>query len=433
MNKHYVLRAFPDGKQEKSIRNTLLVVAGFVAVMTLWAAIAEIPEVAKTRGEVVPLGGDIDVVESLSGGKILRVLVKEGDVVTKGQVIANLDQAISEADIRRLDIRHADLAMKIESLRALEQKRQPNFGAEGEQFPGLAAEELGIFESESKALASQLLVIDDQIVSKQEEIESAQEQMVFTAKQMRAVDEQLEIMKKALEQNLAPRARVLEQEAEQASLNKEREELEGRIETLQSELVTLREQRRSAEFEERTEYRTQRAEYVEQLKELEEELIQAHASVGQNALVAPEDGIIKSLPNLDVGSIIEPGGVVAELVPSDQPLEVEVRVSPRDIGFIRVGQSVLIKVDAYDYSRFGAVEGTVTRVSPSTFEDERTGQPYFMAVITPVSEFVGDRSNNRQIRVGMTTEADITTGHKTVFQYLLKPVYTTIDTALTEH
>ena len=108
------------------------------------------------------------------------------------------------------------------------------------------------------------------------------------------------------------------------------------------------------------------------------------------------------------------------------------RVSPRDIGFIAVGQKVLIKVDAYDYSRFGAIKGSVIRVSPATFKDEATGQPYFKATIQPESEFVGDAAKGRRIKVGMTAEADITTGEKTIFQYLLKPVYTTVDTALTE-
>ena len=154
--------------------------------------------------------------------------------------------------------------------------------------------------------------------------------------------------------------------------------------------------------------------------------------MGQNALIAPSDGIIKSLPNAQVGSVLQAGGVVAELVPSDQPLTVEVRVSPKDIGFISEGQSVLIKVDAYDYSRFGAIEGSVVRVSPATFKDEQTGQPYFKAIIEPSSEYVGNQDKGRRIKVGMTAEADITTGHKTIFQYLLKPVYTTVDTALSE-
>jgi multidrug efflux pump subunit AcrA (membrane-fusion protein) len=91
-----------------------------------------------------------------------------------------------------------------------------------------------------------------------------------------------------------------------------------------------------------------------------------------------------------------------------------------------------VKIDAYDYSRFGAIKGEVARVSPSTFKDPQNGQAYFKATIKPESEFVGDEKKGQRIKVGMTAEADITTGEKTIFQYLLKPVYTTVDTALSE-
>ncbi|MYM64758.1 HlyD family type I secretion periplasmic adaptor subunit [Pseudomaricurvus sp. HS19] len=432
MKKQLILRAFPDSSQDKAISRTLIGVAAFVGLLGIWATFAKVPEVSKTRGEVLPQGGDIHVIQSLSGGKILQVYVTEGDVVVKGQDIARLDQSVSEADIRKLDVKYNDILMQMERLRALEQERTPDFGAEGKSFPGIAKVQLELFESQSELKSAKLKEIDDEAVSKQAELDSAGKQLGFIDEQVQIIYREEQMLETAVDKGLIPKRQLLEKQEAVSALKKEREEVVGRQETLQKEMLTLQTQRRSMEQDLRTEYRTNRAELVEQLREVEEELAQAHSALGQNALQAPEDGIIKSLPNAKVGAVIQPGGVVAELVPSNQPLNVEVRVSPRDIGFIAVGQQVLIKIDAYDYSRFGAIQGEVERVSPATFKDERTGEPYFKAHIQPVSEYVGDEARDRRIKVGMTVEADITTGHKTILQYLLKPVYTTVDTALTE-
>ncbi len=432
MKKQFILRAFPDSSQDKAISRTLVGVAIFVGLLSVWATFAKVPEVSKTRGEVLPKGGDIHVIQSLSGGKILQVYVAEGDVVAKGQDIARLDQSVSEADIRKLEVKYNDILMQMERLRALEQERVPDFGAEGKDFPGIAKVQMELFESQAELKASKLEQLDDEAVSKRAELDSAGKQLGFIDEQLQTIFREEEMLATAVDKGLIPKRQLLEKQEAVSALKQQREEIVGREETLQKEIVTLQTQRRSEEQDLRTEYRTNRAELVEQLREVEEEMAQAHSAMGQNALQAPEDGIIKSLPNAKVGSVIQPGGVVAELVPSNQPLNVEVRVSPRDIGFIATGQSVLIKIDAYDYSRFGAIQGEVVRVSPATFKDERTGEPYFKASIQPVSEYVGDQSRDRRIKVGMTVEADITTGHKTILQYLLKPVYTTVDTALTE-
>lgn len=432
MNEQFVLRAFPETSKDRIVVKALVAIAGFIALMMLWSIIAEVPEVAKTRGEVLPQGGDVQLVQSLGGGKILQVLVKEGDIVEQGQTIASLDQSVTEADIAQLEVKHNDIMMRVERLTALIKARAPNFGSQGEHYPGMASQQMNLYESQKDLFDARIDVLDSDIKTREGEVDSLTLQVQQTEKSLAIVDKELVILKEALERGVIAKQQELEKEERKSELANDLEEIRGRLSSSQSELQTLKEKRESQALEMRTEYRSQRAELVEQLKEVEQELLQAHSAQGQNALVAPSSGIIKSLPNAVPGSVLQPGGVVAELVPSDRPLIAEVRVSPRDIGFIAVGQDVLIKVDAYDYSRFGAMKGKVLRVSPSTFKDERTGQPYFKATIEPETPYVGDASKGRKVKVGMTVEADITTGHKTIFQYLLKPVYTTVDTALSE-
>jgi HlyD family secretion protein/adhesin transport system membrane fusion protein len=432
MDNRFINRAFPDTSSDKTLMRALITLALFVAILGAWSSFATVPEVAKTRGEVLPEGGDVQLIQSLSGGKVLRVLVAEGDVVSKGDAIAELDQSVSEADIKQLDVEHVDLTMRMERLRALEQEREPNFGAEGEQYPGLAKEQLSLYNSQLDFMRSQLRVIVDQKRSKQASLDTTNRQISLIGDQLASLQKEVDLLTEAASKGLTSTRDLLEKQEAFSALQKDVEQLNGQKSVLEKELATNDELENSKKLELKTQYRTERSELVLKLRELEQQLIQAHSAMGQNALTAPSDGIIKSLPNAQVGSVLQAGGVVAELVPSDQPLTVEVRVSPKDIGFISEGQSVLIKVDAYDYSRFGAIEGAVVRVSPATFKDEQTGQPYFKAIIEPSSEYVGSKDKGRRIKVGMTAEADITTGHKTIFQYLLKPVYTTVDTALSE-
>ncbi|ARN74372.1 HlyD family type I secretion periplasmic adaptor subunit [Oceanicoccus sagamiensis] len=432
MDNNFILRAFPDTNEDRYIGRALLAVAIFVALLGFWASVAKVPEVAKTRGEIIPQGGDIQVVQSLSGGKLLQVYVSEGDVVEKGQSIASLDQTVSEADVKQLEVQRADYMLRIERLSALVHDRAPEFAADGKQYPGLADQQQRLYDSEKSLLAAKLGQIDDRINAKKAELNSLESQLKLSSEQVSVIQREVDIFQSAADKGVSSKRELLEKKERLSELKRIQEELTGRKKSLVESLSALAKEGESETLKTNTDHRTRRSELVEKLQEVEQELIQAHTALGQNALVAPIAGVIKALPNANVGAVIQPGGVVAELVPSDQPLDVEVRVSPRDIGFIKVGQQVLVKVDAYDYSRFGAIKGEVARVSPSTFKDPQNGQAYFKATIKPQSEFVGDEAKGRRIKVGMTAEADITTGQKTIFQYLLKPVYTTVDTALSE-
>jgi HlyD family type I secretion membrane fusion protein len=139
-------------------------------------------------------------------------------------------------------------------------------------------------------------------------------------------------------------------------------------------------------------------------------------------LRAPVSGTLRGLAVHRPGTVLPPGGLVAEIMPQDTPLVADVRLQPRDIGFIEVGQPVHLKVQAFDYTRFGTIDGTVERVSAGTFFDEQR-QPYYRARIALSQQYVGDNPRHTRLSPGMTVQADITTGTKTVLQYLLKPIY----------
>lgn len=426
------LRVFPDTAADRFLAPVMLIISGVIALLGIWSVFAVVPELAKTRGEILPTGGQFHVVQSLSGGKLLEVLVKEGDLVTKGQAIAKMDQAVTQADVRQYEVQRADLDMRIERITAVISERRPDFGVEGKDYPDIAEQQIKLYISEQAFLASSLQKIGNDIAEKKSEKVSIEDQLDAAVHQVESLQSEMDLFQQAIDKNLVSKREFLEKEERLSEVTRDKKSLSGRKNIIDRQLMSLDETLKNESLKLKTEYRQKRSELVEKLAEVEQKLIQSHLAMGQNSLQSPVEGIVKSLPNSRPGAVIQAGGVVAEIVPSDQPLEVEVRVSPRDIGFVKKDQWVQVKVDAYDYSRFGAIKGQVVRVSPATFKDETTGQPYFKAYIHPSSEFVGDSERGRQIKVGMTAEADITIGHKTIFQYLLKPVFTTVDTALSE-
>ena len=131
------------------------------------------------------------------------------------------------------------------------------------------------------------------------------------------------------------------------------------------------------------------------------------------------------------GNVVKPGGLLLEVVPYSQEMVVETRIRPRDIGHIKVGDPVTVKVLTYDYARYGSVKGTLTSISASTFTDTNTNKPYYRATTTLKSQYVGNPHHKKSLP-GMTVEADVTTGEKTLMQYLLKPIRSSTGSAFRE-
>jgi HlyD family type I secretion membrane fusion protein len=149
-------------------------------------------------------------------------------------------------------------------------------------------------------------------------------------------------------------------------------------------------------------------------------------------VVAPTRGLIQDLKVSTPGAVLQPGDALMTLVPIDDTLIVESRIQTRDVGHVQVGQPVNVRVTAYDFARYGDVQGLLADVSPTTFFDEQTGQPYYKGFVELGQGFVGDRPGRNPILPGMTVDASIITGEKTVLAYLLRPVYISLTQAFQE-
>jgi HlyD family secretion protein/adhesin transport system membrane fusion protein len=165
--------------------------------------------------------------------------------------------------------------------------------------------------------------------------------------------------------------------------------------------------------------------------ELEDTIVSLKDRVNRLVVRSPVAGLVQEVPLQANSGVLPPGGIVAKIVPVEGGLLVESHIDTRDIGFLEAGQPVTVKVNAFDYSRYGVIDGRLNFISPSTFLDDNNS-PYYLAKIELDKSHVGVDPAQNQILPGMTAQADITTGTKTIFQYILKPIYTVLNESFFE-
>ncbi len=149
-------------------------------------------------------------------------------------------------------------------------------------------------------------------------------------------------------------------------------------------------------------------------------------------VVAPVKGFVQNLKAKTMGSVVPAGGVLMEIVPVDDELLVETKISTRDVGHLQAGQKAAVKVASYDFVRFGSIEGELTRISATTYVDEKENTPYYKGWIRLQQPYVGYNPEENRILPGMTVQSDIITGDKTLLEYLLKPIQRSLAQAFRE-
>ena len=418
------------GPLDRAIRaSTLLIVLTVVAVVA-WTLVARVDELARARGEVKPIG-DVQVVESRDGGRIEELLVREGDRVEAGDVIARFQRTASESELRIALAKQAAMDMEIERYTAFVEEGDADFSRYEEQFPLLVARERGAFESQRRLLKAEQLIGKEKLTEKRAELAALDAEIPAIEDQKRATEQSLEVYKTLAEKQLTSKVQYADAIQKDAAIARELAAAKGRRMLLSAEILELEDALEEVKIRFFAEAMEKRAASAGELRQVNEELSALEERVAETVVRTPVSGTVQSVPKTRVGEVIEPGGKVAEIVPGDEGLQLVVRLAPRDVGFVRQGQPAKVKIDAFDYSRYGALDGIVGSISPTTFVDER-GVAYYEVKVSLDKTYFRDDPQQFGLVPGMTGEADIKTGEKTVFQYMWKPVYTNLDLAFTE-
>ena len=413
------------------IRITMLVVSAGVLIFILWTALTNINEVARADGEVVP-HGFVQVVQHLDGGIVMEILTEEGAAVKEGDVLVRIDDGGTRQDLAEIKARQAGLKMQAERLSAFVEGREPDFSVfENTSAKSEIAQQRRVFGSMLEARQKEGRITEDKLTQKEKKIATLEAQQNSLKAKLGMAHEALDMQEKLLKDGYASKLTVLNYRKEENEISSDLTKIGNDIKQAADEITEQKSRLASVEARHRDETYEKLARVESEIAQNQEIQTKLENKVARLQVRAPVAGLIKGLELNTVGGIVEPGKTLMEIIPSDRTLVIEARISPRDIGHVQIGQKVKIKVSSYDFSRYGAVDGTLEFVSAATFPDKQ-GRPYYRARITLAQHYIGSVEGQNIIMPGMTVEADIVTGEKSVLAYLLKPIHLSLRTAMTE-
>jgi adhesin transport system membrane fusion protein len=368
--------------------------AVFVALISffLWANFSEIDQITRAQGSVIP-SSNVQLIQSKNGGVLKQLPVSVGDIVDQDQVVAQFEQTNAEADYQEAKAQVAALSAAMSRLTAELFGSSPEFSELADEFPHF--------------VRSQKLLFDRRQSANSEEIENLDAILAL-------VREEIQMNEPLLAKGDVSKTEILRLQREEAELVAKR----GKI---------------SNDY-----FQATQAEYNETEEEFErisQLLIQRKKQLEGTTLTAPVKGIVKSIRLTTVGGVIRPGEDVLEIVPLEDDLMIEAKVAPQDIGFLRVGMDVSVKIDAYDYTIYGDLNGVLSYISADTLEEntQRGDVPFYRVhVRTQGRKFSGRPDAELQILPGMTATVEVKTGKNTVLSYLLKPIVKTLRESMGE-
>jgi adhesin transport system membrane fusion protein len=358
---------------------------GALVAAIAWAAIAQVDIVVRANARVVPDGRE-QVIASLEGGILRELKVKEGQQVAEGEELALIDPTRFEAQQAEGQAKRLALLGTVARLEAESVGRELRFP------PDLAAKAPQVVQGETDSWRARQRALDEAVGITRRNAELLQREL-------------------SMAQTLS--ARGLMSEVEVMRLRRQVNELQLQVQ----ERVNRFRQEASAEL---VKARTE-------LSQLEEQMVVRDDALRRTVLTSPVRGVVKQIRVSTIGGVIGPGAPVMEIVPIGSRVLVEARIRPADIGFVQVGQEVVVKLSAYEYSVYGGLKGQVQSISPDVLGDAEKAIPgteagYFKAMIR------ADRSSLRagdkplQVLPGMSGTADLRTGERSVLSYLLRPL-----------
>jgi adhesin transport system membrane fusion protein len=429
------------------VRALSVTVAVMLSLLIIWAAFAEIDEVTHAEGQVVG-SQRTQTIQNLEGGILRAVLAREGQIVEKGDILAQLDNEVAESAYRDATNKAMENSLAIMRLESELKNQQPLYPADLKAWAGqltgqsvdehtverarqIVDDQENAWRSRQEKLSAELDVLKAQYEQRQHDLgEQIARKNQFDRSLAISIEQRDTAYSLLLRNNFS--------RMEYLGLQQKVVELQGQIDMLAASIPKA--QAAADEFVQRIASR--RAEQNSaitdeinkrrlELNSLRETLSAGSDRVTRTELRTPVRGTVKQIYINTVGGVVKPGEPIMDIVPLDDTLLVEARVIPKDVAFLRPGQEVMVKISAYDFSIYGGLEGKLESISADTIEDKKGNYHYLVKVRTQKTSIV---YHNEVLPIipGMMVTTDIMIGKKTVLDYLLKPILKAKQNALRE-
>jgi len=425
----------PKSRPPRLALYVILLVAGFLTAATVWSAWAQIDELARAEGKVIP-SSKMQIIQSAEAGVLTEILVRSGEQVKKGQQLLRLDDTNTSSSAGEVQAKVSALQAQVARLR-LENSGDLNAGYTCP--PEVAASAPAVCENEANLLTARKQTLDQgkqvllaRVEQRQRELNQTLSEQQRLTQSYELTSQQLKLLEPLAKKNLVSQTDYIRSQREASDAKGQLDEIVQSIARLEAALSEARLQVDQADLQFRQEALTDLTTRLAELSGAEEALRGATDRVSRTDIRSPVDGIVNNLAVNTIGGFVSPGEHLIDIVPLEDTLLIEARLKPSDVAFVLPGQPVDIKFSAYDFSIFGGLRGEVQGVSPDSITDPDTRETYYRVLIKTGEARLHYNDQQLPILPGMISTVEIITGKKTILQYLLKPINKARDEALRE-
>ena len=400
----------------------LFAVIALLAIAGLWASFTELDNVTRGEGRVVSAMQNQNV-QAAEGGVILSRFVSEGDYVAANEILFEIDPIDASAEFNRSSQRFAALKTREIRLRAEISGEEPSFPADlRARAATVVASEESLFQARRAELTGRLSILEQRLLQREQDLRESVVSRETSERTEELLSQEIALIEPLVAQAIAPETRLLELRRELERNRGAQQSATAGVERARSSIEEITREMQNA----RDEYlRTALAELsttVGEMAELEEVIPSLQERVGRTVVRAPVEGIVNRLNFRTIGGYVNRGDLLVELVPTGDDLIIEARIAPQDISRIRMEDEVRIRFSAFDSTRYGSVDGRVTRISADAVPDPDNGGSHYMIDVAIEGELIDDTGTRVVFIPGMTATVDVLSGTRTVLEYLWNPI-----------
>lgn len=416
--------------QQEPLRARLLLrlAALLLLLLLVWAGLAQVDEVARGEGKVVPTR-QVQVIQSVDGGVVDEILVREGQVVELGQSLLRVDPTRFESNLG--ESRANQLALQAKALRLKALTRGSAFNPPADlvrDAPDIVAHERRLYESKREEISTQVSMAQNQLSQRQQELNEMRARKAQAERGLELLQKELNVTRPLVRTGAVSEVEVLRLERDQARLRGDRDQASAQISRVQASIAEAQRRIDEVQLNARNLMSAELSETMSRLSALNEGGRALADKVAKAEIKSPVRGTVKRLLVNTVGGVVQPGKEVVEIVPLDEALILEAQITPRDIAFLRPGLDATVKFTAYDFAIYGGLDAVVENISADSVVDQK-GNAFYLVRLRTKKALLDDRL---PIIPGMVAQVDILTGKKSVLSYLLKPVLRAKANALSE-
>jgi HlyD family secretion protein/adhesin transport system membrane fusion protein len=392
-------------------RIVTLPIMAFMAVFIVWSIFSEVDEVVRGDGKVIP-SSQTKVIQHLEGGIVDSIYVKEGQNVKKGDPIYRLKNASSQANSKKKEISLVSLSAEHKRVQA-----QVDF-KDISQLVDLDDSQRDIFRQEMQNFDDEISGLKDKLSQSKLEKKQKSSRLKNLRNELKTASENLKISKSLLEKGAASKKQYLAELSKKQSLQTQISDIKSSIPIIDQKISEANNKIKSFRSQIKSKWLKKLSEIETKIKQLKEDKSAQKDRESRKVVTSPVNGIVQKLYFHTMGGIVKPGDRIAEITPVDDKLIIEAKIKTIDRGQVIVGQDVSIAITAYNYAKFGLLEGKLLSISPDSFSDKNGMSYYEVKVKADKYNFAKDKP----ILPGMVADINILTGKKTIFRYILKPL-----------